>query len=78
MKEGEEETEEEQPYVVRVGWSTLDSDFSIGDSPSSYCYENTGKKVSRSESEDYGETFDEGDVIGCYLVSEMVLLIVWN
>ena len=27
-----------------------------------------------SNTEDYGESFDEGDVIGCYLVSIIIIM----
>lgn len=41
----------------------------VGDDRFSYCYESTGKKVTRTNPEDYEEEFTQGDIIGCYLVS---------
>lgn len=63
-----EEEETEESHIMRVGWSSLDSDMTAGDDRFSYCYESSGKKVTRSNTEDYGEIYTEGDVIGCYVV----------
>ncbi|XP_003385794.1 PREDICTED: heterogeneous nuclear ribonucleoprotein U-like [Amphimedon queenslandica] len=65
--EGEIVRKTEPSHNVRVGWSSLDSDTIAGDDKNSFAYDSSGKKVTRSNSEDYGETFDEGDVIGCYV-----------
>ena len=57
---------------MRLGWSTLDSEMIVGDDRFSYCYESTGKAVTRTNLEDYSEEFGQGDVIGCYIVSKSI------
>ena len=63
----------ESSHNLRVGWSSLDSETIAGDDRASFAYDSSGKKVTRSNTEDYGESFDEGDVIGCYLVSIFIM-----
>jgi hypothetical protein len=55
------------PHLVRIGWSVSNGEVVVGDSRFSYCYESTGRKVSRSVGEEYAEEYGAGDVIGCYL-----------
>ncbi|KAE8585719.1 hypothetical protein XENTR_v10021425 [Xenopus tropicalis] len=58
---------EPDPHVVRVGWSLDSCSTQLGEEPFSYGYGGTGKKSSNSRFENYGETFAEHDVIGCYI-----------
>lgn len=47
----------------------------IGEDSLSYGYDSSGKSCSASNFSDYGVTFTEGDVIGCYLVSSWPFLL---
>nr|XP_033792064.1 LOW QUALITY PROTEIN: heterogeneous nuclear ribonucleoprotein U [Geotrypetes seraphini] len=53
-------------HEVRVGWSMSTSGMLLGEEPNSYGYSMKGIKVSNCETEDYGEKFDENDVIACF------------
>lgn len=44
-----------------------------GEEPFSYGYGGTGKKSTTCKFEDYGEKFGESDVIGCYIVSAILI-----
>lgn len=55
---------------VRLGWSTRKGELQapVGYDECSYGYRDLeGSKVHKAWREDYGEAFQEGDVIGCYL-----------
>ncbi|XP_073484125.1 heterogeneous nuclear ribonucleoprotein U [Aquarana catesbeiana] len=52
-------------HEVRVGWSLSSCGSILGEEQHSYGYSLKGSKCSNSEAEDYGETYDENDVITC-------------
>ncbi|XP_067831762.1 heterogeneous nuclear ribonucleoprotein U-like protein 2 [Heptranchias perlo] len=57
---------ESERHIVRVGWSLDSSSLQLGDGEFSYGYDGAGRKWENSKFEDYGEKFDENDVIGCF------------
>lgn len=61
------EEDEQNPHVVRVGWSVDEAGLTLGEDPFSYGYDGTGKASTDLDFKDYGKTFGKGDVIGCYL-----------
>lgn len=50
---------------LRVGWSTADASLLLGEDELSFSYDGRGKKVWAGNEEQFGESFSEGDVIGC-------------
>ncbi|KAG8548703.1 hypothetical protein GDO81_024480 [Engystomops pustulosus] len=58
---------EPDPHVVRVGWSLESCSTQLGEEMYSYGYGGTAKKSTNSKFENYGETFAENDVIGCFI-----------
>lgn len=60
-------SDEPHPRVVRVGWSANKSSTQLGEDELSYGYGGTGKASESCQFKDYGETFHEGDIIGCYI-----------
>ncbi|KAJ8246961.1 hypothetical protein GJAV_G00257210 [Gymnothorax javanicus] len=56
-------------HALRVGWSLDNSSFQLGEDELSYGYDGRGKKVTGGKEEEFGESFSEGDVIGCYASS---------
>ncbi|XP_075692322.1 heterogeneous nuclear ribonucleoprotein U-like protein 1 [Rhinoderma darwinii] len=58
---------EPDPHVVRVGWSLNTCSTQLGEELYSYGYGGTAKKSTNSKFENYGETFAENDVIGCFI-----------
>ena len=40
-----------------------------GEDELSFAYDGRSKKVSSGKEEEFGESFSEGDIIGCYAVS---------
>ncbi|KAM4020940.1 heterogeneous nuclear ribonucleoprotein U-like protein 1 [Anomaloglossus baeobatrachus] len=62
---------EPDPHVVRVGWSLDKSSTQLGEEMYSYGYGGTAKKSTNSKFENYGETFAENDVIGCFIDFEV-------
>lgn len=44
-----------------------------GEDELSFAYDGHGKKVSGGKEEEFGEPFSEGDIIGCYAVSDAFL-----
>ncbi|XP_078389080.1 heterogeneous nuclear ribonucleoprotein U-like protein 2 [Cetorhinus maximus] len=57
---------ESERHLVRVGWSLDSSSLQLGDGEFSYGYDGAGRKWENSKFEEYGENFDEDDVIGCF------------
>jgi len=53
--------------LTRVGWSTSSARLELGMDDQSFGFGSTGKKSSGRQFDDYGETYKEGDVIGCLL-----------
>eukprot|EP00930_Biecheleria_cincta_P001287 TRINITY_DN102427_c0_g1_i1.p1 TRINITY_DN102427_c0_g1~~TRINITY_DN102427_c0_g1_i1.p1 ORF type:complete len:925 (-),score=145.17 TRINITY_DN102427_c0_g1_i1:36-2810(-) len=51
--------------VVRIGWCTKDGSRVMGTDSSSFGFGSTGKSSHNKKYVDYGETFGEGDCIGC-------------
>ncbi|KAM5145419.1 heterogeneous nuclear ribonucleoprotein U-like protein 1 isoform 2-T2 [Mantella aurantiaca] len=58
---------EPDPHVVRVGWSLDSCTTQLGEEPFSYGYGGTAKKSTNCKFENYGETFGENDVLGCFI-----------
>ncbi|KAF8564408.1 hypothetical protein P879_02611 [Paragonimus westermani] len=54
-------------HVMRVGWSTENADFALGEEPQSFGYGGTAKKSTNNKFSNYGCTFDEGDVVGAFI-----------
>lgn len=53
--------------LVRVGWSTSFHGLELGTESKGFGFGSTGKKSTNKQFSDYGQTFEEGDVIGCLL-----------
>lgn len=55
--------------VMQIGWVTCNSKFSpgqgVGDTPDSYGFDGSRVRKWNVTAEDYGEKWEEGDVIGC-------------
>ncbi|XP_052265437.1 uncharacterized protein LOC127867956 isoform X2 [Dreissena polymorpha] len=59
--------QEEDPHIIRVGWSMDYTSFQLGEEPDSFGYGGTGKFSTNCKFVNYGEKFGIGDVIGCLL-----------
>ncbi|XP_057324388.1 heterogeneous nuclear ribonucleoprotein U-like protein 1 isoform X2 [Microplitis mediator] len=59
--------DEENPHVLRAGWSAPLTSMQLGEEKLSYGYGETGKKCTDNDFKDYGPTFGLNDVVGCYL-----------
>lgn len=65
---------EDSYHDVRVGWSILSSDSTVGDGQMSCAYCKNGTFVFNGHSEEYGEGFSVGDQITCYIVMVLFTL----
>ncbi|XP_059202936.1 heterogeneous nuclear ribonucleoprotein U-like protein 2 [Centropristis striata] len=61
-----EERGDAEPYGLRVGWSLANMPLLLGEDQFSFSYDWRGIKVSGGKEEEFGESFSEGDIIGCY------------
>jgi len=57
--------------MLRVGWSSSSAVLELGMEEQSFGFGSTGKKSWNRKFDDYGESFQEGDVIGCLLDREL-------
>ena len=59
--------DEENPHVLRAGWSVIGTSMQLGEEPLSFGFDGTSKKCTNNEFSDYGQTFSKDDIVGCYL-----------
>eukprot|EP00923_Selenidium_pygospionis_P039667 GHVN01068889.1.p1 GENE.GHVN01068889.1~~GHVN01068889.1.p1 ORF type:complete len:780 (+),score=115.74 GHVN01068889.1:303-2342(+) len=56
--------------LCRMGWASATAKLNLGTDDRGFGFGGTGKKSWNSKFEDYGDSFGEGDVIGCLLDRE--------
>jgi len=67
--------DEPNPHVIRVGWSSSKTSLQLGEEPLSFGYGATGKISCNNQFKDYGKPFTKGDIIGCYVVRIITLVL---
>ncbi|XP_054648112.1 heterogeneous nuclear ribonucleoprotein U-like protein 2 [Dunckerocampus dactyliophorus] len=58
--------ESRESYGMRIGWSLAHTSLLLGEEAFSFAYDGRARKVSGGVEDNYGETFSEGDIVGCY------------
>ncbi|KAH0540429.1 heterogeneous nuclear ribonucleoprotein U-like protein 1 isoform X1 [Cotesia glomerata] len=58
---------EENPHILRAGWSVPLTSMQLGEEKLSYGYGETGKKCTDGNFTEYGSAFGLNDIVGCYL-----------
>ncbi|KAI8744695.1 heterogeneous nuclear ribonucleoprotein U protein 1 isoform X2, partial [Biomphalaria glabrata] len=59
--------DEQNPHILRLGWSVNTTSLDLGEQELSYGYDGTGKSCTGNTFSDYGQSFGPGDVITAYL-----------